>query len=119
MVDKKETAKKGTTISISLTSILLLIGGLEGWLALNSIEGIGIGCIIGFFIGFVCLVGFIPIVGPNYIYPAMISWLFTYIGFEMPIVNFIGLLLAWVYTVIALVVIILFIVAILMAISNS
>lgn len=94
-------SKNSKTIKVGLGIpwLAVAIGGLSGWVATQTTEGLIIGCLCGIVIATATYIGLIPIVGV-FIYSWIANALFNWIGMEFHVLYWYGMVWAIIYTVI-------------------
>ena len=97
-------------VGLGIPWIAVAIGGLSGWISMQSSEGLIIGCLCGIVVATATYVGLIPIAGV-FIYSWIINALFSWIGIDMPILYWYGMIWAIIYTCVTTFVVILLLAA--------
>lgn len=90
----------GLVIKFGLPWIAVVIGGLSGWVAMGSMEGMLIGAMMGVVVSVTSYFGLIPVAGP-FIYTFIVRTMFDWAGMELPILFFYGLVWSIIYTALA------------------
>lgn len=90
----------GLVIKFGLPWVAVVIGGLSGWVAMESMEGMLIGVMMGVVVSITSYFGLIPIAGP-FIYTFIVRAMFDWAGVELPILFFYGLVFSILYTALA------------------
>lgn len=85
------------TISLFLPWIAVAIGGISGWLAEPSMEGIVIGCLMGIIVSAITYFGMVPVVG-MFIYHIFVSLAFGWMGMSFPVLYWYGMVISIIFT---------------------
>lgn len=81
-------SKCGSTITGTL--IFAAVGAIDGWTITHTLTGVIIGIIVGVLVEAMCFVGLLPVIGVV-IYHFAVNWLFGYVGFNSPLLYYLGL----------------------------
>ena len=95
MSENSKTVKVG----LGIPWLAVAIGGLSGWIATQTGEGLIVGCLCGIVIATATYVGLVPILGV-FIYSWIAGALFTWVGMDFSILFWYGMIWAIIYTAI-------------------
>jgi len=110
MSEDSESKSKVIKVGLGIPWLAVAIGGISGWIALESTEGIIIGCLCGIVISAATYLGLIPIAGV-FIYSWVAHGLFDWIETNMHFLFWYGMIWVVVYTAVTSFVLILLILA--------
>jgi len=86
-------------IDLGLSLLMAALGGIEGYLLFNSLQGMALGACMGIVISWLTLLGLIPFVGALF-YSYVVTSLLSHIGVEFTLLYMVGLVVSVVLTAI-------------------
>ncbi len=98
-IDKKK-AKKVARVAIPAPLLVCIaIGVVAGWAAIGGFQGIVVGAMLGILTPLVAVTGIVPFFG-WWIYEALIDFVFTQVGYNMPLLWWFGAIIAGILCII-------------------